>query len=104
MALPMARVPMPPLPLVTARELHQAERMDQKAIELLLRVGGASLVREVAEAFLTTAPGRLEAIGRGLKTGDADGISRAAHGLRGSAGQVGGQEVRLLCEEMQRLG
>jgi HPt (histidine-containing phosphotransfer) domain-containing protein len=46
---------------------------------------------EVAGLFLADAPRLLDEIRAALAAGDADTVHRAAHGLRGAAGYVGGK-------------
>jgi CheY-like chemotaxis protein len=60
--------------------------------ELLARVeGDRDLLAELVEIFLTEGPQRLAEIRRCLNAGDAGGLERAAHTLRGSVLSFGGQ-------------
>jgi HPt (histidine-containing phosphotransfer) domain-containing protein len=65
------------------------DRFDPAAIALLRRVGKDALVARMVGMFVTNAPARLAAIQAALDTGDADGLVRAAHSLKSSAGQLG---------------
>ena len=56
------------------------------------RLGGdAELFGEVAAVFLGDVPKMLEEIRRGIAANDAAWVKRAAHGLKGAAGYVGGK-------------
>ena len=58
---------------------------------LLASFGGdGGLAREVAAMFLAEAPARLAEIRAAVAGGDRRGLERAAHRLRGSAGNFGG--------------
>jgi|GEM_PF-386869 len=60
--------------------------------EALERLGGdEELFAEVAGVFLADAPRLLNEIRAAIAAGDADGVHRAAHGLKGTAGYVGGK-------------
>src|SRR4051812_41404913 len=56
---------------------------------MLRRVGKDALVARMVGMFVTNAPARFEAIRASLETRDADGVVRAAHSLKSSAGQLG---------------
>jgi HPt (histidine-containing phosphotransfer) domain-containing protein len=49
------------------------------------------LFAEVAGLFLADAPRLLEEIRAAIAAGDANSVHRAAHGLKGAAGYVGGK-------------
>ena len=62
------------------------------------------ILRTIAEMFLTQGPERVEAILRAVPLGDADGLERAAHSLRGTASTLGMARVQELCLELEQLG
>ena len=65
----------------------EARVFDQAAA--LNRVeGDEELLRELAGLFLEEAPGLLAQMRQALTTGDADGLERAAHSLKGSASNI----------------
>jgi len=51
--------------------------------------GDQGLLREVIGVFLEDAPGLVEGVRRALDNGDAAAVYRAAHTLKGSAGNFG---------------
>src|SRR6185436_11015952 len=58
--------------------------------DVLARVeGDRSLLAELVAIFLDESPLRLSEIRRCLQSGDAKGVERAAHTLRGSVGSLG---------------
>jgi HPt (histidine-containing phosphotransfer) domain-containing protein len=64
-------------------------QFDPAALARVQRIGGAGLVRQLVETFLAHAPTRLEAVRAAAGSGDWDAVRRAAHALKGSAGNVG---------------
>jgi CheY-like chemotaxis protein/two-component sensor histidine kinase len=75
---------------------------------ILARVGGDRvLLRELVDLFLAQASGTLAELGRALDEGDAGGLERAAHLLRGSASNFGPGAVpqsAFVLEQMGRSG
>ena len=74
----------------------------------LSRVGGdAALLKEIAALFIEDYPKVLEAIQAAVARGDAKGMERAAHGLKGSVANFGAQaavEAAFQLEEMGHAG
>jgi HPt (histidine-containing phosphotransfer) domain-containing protein len=70
--------------------------LDPVALQRLERLGGHALRRRMVQLFLETAPERLEAAAVGAAGGDLDGVERAAHSLRSSAGNIGAAAVAYL--------
>jgi two-component system sensor histidine kinase/response regulator len=72
----------------------------------LARVGGdAELLKEIGELFLEEYPRALADLRKAVDSGDADGVERAAHGLKGSVANFGAQtvvEAATMLEEMGR--
>jgi two-component system, sensor histidine kinase and response regulator len=62
--------------------------------ELLELMGGdQSLLEELIDVFLEDAPKRIAEVRGALAAGDPNAIYRAAHALKGSAGNFGAPEV-----------
>ncbi|HSH23301.1 MAG TPA: response regulator [Acidimicrobiales bacterium] len=80
--------------------------LDTERLEVLRRMGPAdgSLLGKVVHAFATDAPAQLSALRRALADRDATAIHRAAHRLRGAAGNVGATAVVELCAELEASG
>lgn len=66
--------------------------LDPEAIAALQAVSpedGGQFFNELIDIFLTDTPARVEEIRSGLAKADAPGVMRAAHSIKGSAGNFG---------------
>jgi HPt (histidine-containing phosphotransfer) domain-containing protein len=74
----------------------------------LSRVGGdAELLKEIAALFMEDYPNVLAELRAAAARGDAQGVERAAHGLKGSVGNFGAQaavDAAFQLEQMGRAG
>lgn len=86
MSLPPASQPLPDGPL-----------------RLVLRLGGSRLLRRVADVFEISARNRLQIMTAALDQPGCDGFQLAAHGLRGSAVQVGAASLAALCTRAEAM-
>lgn len=77
--------------------------LDPAAVARLRRVGGDKLLREMIDLFLTHAPARLESALSARDASDVEGIERAVHSLKSTAGNLGGRAVQHLAEEIEAL-
>ncbi len=66
--------------------------------------GEPDLVAEVVQLFLDDSPRRVIAIRAAAVAGDASQLGKAAHGLKGSAANVGAVRLRALCERLEHMG
>lgn len=66
--------------------------------------GEPDMVAEVLALFLEDTPPRLAAIRAAAAAANATDLQRAAHGLKGSAGNVGALAMHRLCDELEQLG
>jgi CheY-like chemotaxis protein len=64
---------------------------------------GANLAEEIIELFYGEAPARLAQLQAGVEKGDPVAITRAAHALKGGAGNLGAVGLAGLCAEVERL-
>ncbi len=64
-------------------------QFDRAALARVQHIGGAGLVRQLVETFVAHAPTRLESVRTAAAGGDWAEVGRAAHALKGSAGNVG---------------
>lgn len=62
------------------------------------------IVGEVVALFLSDSPRRVEAIAASVAAKDAVRLGKEAHGLKGSAANVGAAKLRSICEQLERLG
>jgi two-component system sensor histidine kinase/response regulator len=71
----------------------------------LARLGGdEELLAELAGLFREEGPRALREIGASLAAGDATGVRRTAHGLKGAAGYVGGTLTAEAAHRIELLG
>lgn len=66
--------------------------LDPEALAALQAVSpddGGQFFNELVDIFLADTPARIAEIGDGLKKQDSPGIMRAAHSIKGSAGNFG---------------
>ena len=61
------------------------------------------LIVELIDLYLDDAPKLVGDIQRAAKGGDAVGIKRAAHALKGSSGSIGVSQVAELCKLFEQL-
>jgi two-component system sensor histidine kinase/response regulator len=73
--------------------------------QLLKRLGGdAKLLNEIIEIFLTEGPDNLACLQHAIAEGDAAGLERGAHSLKGELGYLGISEVSEKAGELEVLG
>src|SRR5579863_9547145 len=71
----------------------------------LSRVGGdAELLKEIAALFMEDYPSVLTEIRAAAARGDAKGVERAAHGLKGSVANFGAQTAVDAALQIERMG
>jgi PAS domain S-box-containing protein len=69
------------------------------------RLGGdEDLFSEVAGLFLTDTPAQVAQIRQAVKAGDAEGLRRTAHALKGAAGYVGGMATAEAARALEQIG
>jgi two-component system, sensor histidine kinase and response regulator len=64
----------------------------------------AAMVVRLIDKFLPDTAQRLAALREAVKAADAQAVSRAAHGLKGSYGNIGAQEAADLCLQLEQEG
>jgi hypothetical protein len=92
-------VPEPPAPQGPAA----ASPVDPGALQSILHSTTPAFAVEIIDLFLRDTPRRLEAIRIAAETGDAGGLQRMAHGLRGSAGMIGALGMVSVCSRLEAL-
>jgi HPt (histidine-containing phosphotransfer) domain-containing protein len=86
---------------------EQSQAIDFSVLDdlrVLHATGEPDLVAEVVQLFLDDSPRRVSAIRAAAAAGDASQLGEAAHGLKGSAANVGAVQLRALCERLEHLG
>jgi HPt (histidine-containing phosphotransfer) domain-containing protein len=80
--------------------------LDPETISELLDLdeGVGDFLDELIEAYNSDCPIRISAIEECLMKGDAEGISRAAHALKGSSGNIGAKRLMSVAHKMERAG
>lgn len=63
--------------------------------------GDPELLVDLLQMFLEDGPHKVEAILQGLQRQDFEAVERAAHSLKGSAGNLGVFQVQEDCEQLQ---
>jgi HPt (histidine-containing phosphotransfer) domain-containing protein len=72
---------------------------------VLERVGGdQELLKEIANLFLEDAPRLLDLVREAIDAGDALGLQRAAHSLKGSVANFGPQEAVDAAYQLEKMG
>lgn len=66
--------------------------------------GADALVRELVQLFAQDTPPRLEEMEQALGRGDALAFGRAAHGIKGSAANLGATALQQAADEAERSG
>lgn len=77
--------------------------LDRLALERLRRFGGDTLLSQMIDLFVSTAPPRLDAAYAAASSRDCGGVQAALHALKSSAGQLGATSLQQLCEEGETL-
>lgn len=83
--------------------MSQASAWDHEAVARLRKLGGQEFVEKMIDTFLEHTPTRMEAVRTGAKSQDCEAIRQAVHSLKSSAGTIGAQPLRELCERIEVL-
>jgi two-component system sensor histidine kinase/response regulator len=95
-ALPSAPAP-PPKPAKAAASWNRAEALD--------RIGGdEELLRDLCHIFLEESPKLLQKLQVALAAGDADGVMRAAHSIKGESSYLGAGETSQAARQLEEMG
>lgn len=66
--------------------------------------GTTGLLEEMLEIFEADTPRRIQAVVDAVAAGDAEAFSEAAHTLKGGAGAMGAEDMRLQAAHLEALG
>ncbi len=66
--------------------------------------GGPDLVRDLVELFFAEVPARLDHIRMGITQHDPERVTRAAHAMKGGAGNLGAARTAALCAQLEKQG
>jgi HPt (histidine-containing phosphotransfer) domain-containing protein len=83
-----------------------SQPIDRAALENLKAIGGgdASFVEELIVMFREDSPPRLDGIAADLAKGDAAGVAKNAHSLKGSGSNFGAANFRALAQSIETAG
>jgi HPt (histidine-containing phosphotransfer) domain-containing protein len=73
------------------------------ALRQLNEEGQPDVVEEVLGLFVAEWAGRLEAVESAIRAGDAPGLQRAAHTLKGASGAIGAIALQAACRALEEL-
>lgn len=76
-------------------------------LRLLTPPGEPDVLREILTVFRGEVPRRVERLKAAWRAGDAQGVQRAAHSLKGSSGNIGADTLFEVCrsiDERARAG
>jgi HPt (histidine-containing phosphotransfer) domain-containing protein len=80
--------------------------IDPEAIASLRQLNpddGGEFLREILGIYIEDTPKRLEELRKTLAAGDAAGLARAAHTIKGSSSNVGAAALRAAAERLEHL-
>ncbi len=66
--------------------------------------GEPDILTELVDLFLEDAEPRLSTLREAIASGDAEGVERAAHTLKGSAGNMGARRMSMIAASLQDAG
>jgi HPt (histidine-containing phosphotransfer) domain-containing protein len=78
--------------------------LDPEVLANLRDLGDPELLAELAEMFFDDATSRLAEMREAVEAGDAAGVKRVAHTLKGSSGNMGAARMSAICAELQDVG
>lgn len=87
--------------------MNDEQVLNPEAIEALRAVSpddGGKFLTELIDIFLADTPPRLAEIDEGIAAGDAHAIVRAAHSIKGSAGNFGAERLARVAQEIEQAG
>ena len=75
-----------------------------ESVRQLTPPGEPDVLKEVLQLFLDDVPARVERLRSAWQSGDAVAVQRAAHSLKGSAGNIGATDLLGVCRQLDELG
>ncbi len=94
----------PALPAATALDEPDLDESILREIAEFAPEDGAALLRELVAMFFAEAPARLGNLEAGIAAADCSRVTRAAHAMKGSAGNIGARKISALCGRLERQG
>ena len=86
--------------------MPEAEVLNRPTLAALLdSLGGdVDFLKELADAYLDSTPGLLDAMRQAAAAGDAAGLQRAAHTLKTGSASMGALALAALCKQLEEMG
>lgn len=87
-------------------EASEGPVLDPETIAELLDLddGAGEFLDELIEAYNSDSPMRIAEIERCLGAGDASGMAKAAHALKGSSGNIGAKRLMTAAFQLEKSG
>jgi HPt (histidine-containing phosphotransfer) domain-containing protein len=83
--------------------MAEARVLDPSVVESLRQLtpsGEPDVLTEVLQMFLQEVPSRIGRLRNAWTSGDIQEVQRAAHSLKGSAGNIGAQRLLAVCRQL----
>src|SRR5512141_119812 len=77
--------------------------IDMLVLERLRKLGGEELLSKMISLFTSHAESGIQEAATALSSGDFDGVLRASHSLKSSAGNLGAQKVQDIADQIEQL-
>jgi HPt (histidine-containing phosphotransfer) domain-containing protein len=77
--------------------------LDPEVVQRLRQLtppGEPDVLAEILTVFLAEVPKRIDMLRAAAAAGDARGVQRAAHSLKGSSGNIGARDLHDLCRRL----
>ncbi|MBI2191092.1 MAG: response regulator [Planctomycetes bacterium] len=81
--------------------MNQEPILDEMALGRWEQLGGPRLIQEMIGLFLENMPEKIEGARTALSAGHLEALSRAAHGMVSSGGNVGARRLQALARELE---
>ena len=81
--------------------------LDPAVLETLRKLtppGEPDVLAEVLKLFLDEGPSRVERLRNAWAAGNIEEVHRAAHSLKGSAGNIGARRLHAVCSKLDEIG
>jgi HPt (histidine-containing phosphotransfer) domain-containing protein len=91
-------------PAAQAARTENGNALDPEVLASLRDLGDVELLTELAEMFFGDVSSRLGELREAVEAGDAAGVERVAHTLKGSSGNIGATRMSAICAELQDVG
>lgn len=78
------------------------QEFDDRAVQVLHRVGKGKLLGSMVSLFESNAPARFSAMREAVRAGHPGGATMPAHSLKSSAGQLGAIGLQRVCGDIEK--